>query len=60
VSSLPDRRSIDGVSAWGNVLDLEGYEITTAQFAVDSKIEHGQVSGLSFDLKLRPDRSYVL
>jgi|SRR6266436_10320754 len=27
---LPDRRSIDGVSTWGNILDLEGDDITAA------------------------------
>ena len=52
---LPDRRPIEGVSAGGNIFDLEGDNIATAQFAIDSKVEHGQVSRLSFDLELRPD-----
>ncbi len=52
---LPDRRSIDGVSTWGNILDLESDDVTTAQFAVDSEVEHRQVSRLAFNLELRPD-----
>jgi hypothetical protein len=38
---LPDRRPIEGVSTGGNILDLEGDNIATAQFAIDGKIEHG-------------------
>ena len=57
---LPDRGPIEGVSTGGNILDLESDNIATAQFAIDGKIEHGQVSRLSFDLELRPDRPDVL
>src|SRR6266436_9594098 len=52
---LPDRRPVEGVSTGGDILDLERDDITTAQFAVDCEIEHGQVSGLTFDLELCPD-----
>jgi hypothetical protein len=52
---LPDSCPIEGVSTGGNILDLEGDNIATAQFAIDGKIEHGQVPRLSFDLELRPD-----
>src|SRR5215469_332606 len=52
---LPDRRPIEGVSTGGNILDPEGNNIATAQFAIDGKIEHGQVPGLSFDLEFRSD-----
>jgi len=38
---LPDRRPIEGVSIGGNILDLEGHNIATTQFAIDGKIEHG-------------------
>jgi hypothetical protein len=52
---LPHRRSIEGVSTGSNILDPEGDNIATAQFAIGGKIEHGQVAGLSLDLKLRSD-----
>jgi hypothetical protein len=38
---LPDPRPIEGVSIGGNILDLEGHNIATTQFAIDGKIEHG-------------------
>jgi hypothetical protein len=52
---LPDRRPIEAVSTGGNILDFEGDNLATTQFAIDGKIEHGQVTRLSFDLELRPD-----
>ena len=36
---LPDCRSLDGVSMWGNILDFESDDIATVQLAVDGKIE---------------------
>jgi hypothetical protein len=52
---LPNRRPVEGVSTGGNIFDLERDDVTTAQFAVDSQIQHGQVAALPFDLKRRPD-----
>jgi hypothetical protein len=52
---LPNRRPIEGVTTGGNILDPEGDNIATAQFTIDGKIEHGQVSRLCSDLELRPD-----
>ncbi|SRR6266404_4640922 len=57
---LSDRRPIDGVPTRGNILDLESDDITIALFAVDSEVEHCQVSRLSFDLELGPDRPNML
>jgi len=45
---LPDRRPIHGVSTRCNILDLESDDITTAQFAVDSEVEHCQVPRMAF------------
>jgi hypothetical protein len=36
---LADRRTLNGVSVRGNVLDFESNDIATAQFAVDGEIE---------------------
>src|SRR5258708_40165836 len=55
---LAHRRALNGVSVRGNVLDLEGDDIATAQLAVDGQIEHCQVALAVCHLKLgtyRPD-----
>jgi hypothetical protein len=57
---LPDGGAIDGVSMGRDVVDLESYDITPAQLAVDGEIEHRQVSGASLDLQLGPDRPNML
>jgi hypothetical protein len=36
---LADRRTLNGLSVWGNVLDFESDDIATTQLAVDGKIE---------------------
>jgi hypothetical protein len=46
---LPDDRAIDCITIWGNIFDLQGYDIATTQLAEDGKIEQGKVSGPLFD-----------
>jgi hypothetical protein len=55
---LADRRSLNGVSVRGNILDFETDDIATTQFAVDGKIEQRQVALAVRHLKFgayRPD-----
>jgi len=52
---LPNGSPIDGIAIRSNVLDLEGDDITTSQFAVDGQIEQGQIVE---KLVSRPDLSH--
>ncbi len=51
--------ALDGRSVWGNVLDFESNYIATAQLAIDSEIEQGQVSLAVSHLELGADRPDV-
>src|ERR1700674_35052 len=57
---LAHRRPLNGVAERGNVLDLEGDNIATAQLAVDRHIEHRHVARAPRDLQLGADRPDVL
>jgi hypothetical protein len=48
--------AIRGVSARGDIVDFDRYDIAATKLAVDRQIEHGEVSDAAFNLKLRPDR----
>jgi hypothetical protein len=56
-SGLPLAHSgaIDGVAVGCNVIDLNGDNVTSSEFAIDREIEQRQVAPLPVDLKLRPD-----
>src|SRR5208282_466543 len=56
---LPDRRSLNGVSVRGNILDLKSDNIATAQLAVDGEIEQRQVALAVCHLKFAADRPDV-
>jgi len=56
---LPNRRPIDGVSPRCDIVHLEGNDITSAQLAIDSQVEHRQVSDATLDLQSRPYRPDV-
>jgi len=49
---LADRRTLNGVSVWGNVLDFESDDIATTQLAIDGEIEQRQVALAVCHLKL--------
>src|SRR5580692_5037636 len=57
---LADRRTLNGVSVWGNVLDFESDDIATTQLAIDGEIEQRQVALAVCHLKLSADRPDVL
>src|SRR4029077_13348269 len=57
---LADRRTLNGVSGWGNVLDFESDDIATTQLAIDGEIEQRQVALAVCHLKLSADRPDVL
>jgi hypothetical protein len=56
---LPNGRPIGGIAIRSNVLDLEGDDITTSQFAVDGQIEQGQITRSLVNLELGPYRPDV-
>jgi hypothetical protein len=39
-SSMPHRCAVHRISVWGNVLDLETYDIAAAQLAIDGQVKH--------------------
>jgi len=47
--------AISGVSACGDVVDLDRHDIAATKFAADRQIEHREVSDATFNLELRPD-----
>jgi hypothetical protein len=47
------------VAIRSNILDLQGNDVATAQFAVDGQIEHGQIPRSLVDLEFGPDRPDV-
>jgi len=53
---LADRRTLNGVSVWGNVLDFESDDIATTQLAIDGEIEQRKVALAVCHLKLSADR----
>src|ERR1700738_1491631 len=53
--SLAPRRTGERVSVRGNVFDLHRDDIAASQLAINGEIEHCQLAGSPFDLKLRPD-----
>src|SRR5262245_61241975 len=38
---LPNRRAVDGISIWCNILHFKGDDIATSKLAIDGQIEHG-------------------
>jgi hypothetical protein len=52
---LPHRGTVERISRRGDILDLEGNNITATQLAVDRQIEHRKIAGAAFDLKLGAD-----
>jgi hypothetical protein len=58
--SLADGRSVDRISMWSNILDLEADDVATAKLAVDRQIEQRQVPRSISDLKARADGPNVL
>jgi hypothetical protein len=57
---LSHGRPIGSVAVRGNVFDLDGDDIATAQLAVDCKIKHRKVARSPLHLQPRPDRPDVL
>ena len=51
VFSLAHRCSIDGVAIGSNVIDPDGDYVAAAQFTVDGKIEHRQVTRTPLNLE---------
>jgi hypothetical protein len=47
---LDDCRSVSYVTADGDVVDPEAYEIAAPELTVDGKVEHRQITPLVFDL----------
>jgi hypothetical protein len=56
---LSNRRTIRGISACGDILDLDCDDVTATKLAVDCQIEHGKVASAAFNLEFRPDRPDV-
>ena len=48
------------MTVWGNVVDLQRYNIAATKFTIDGHIEQGQVTEPTFDLELCSDRPDVL
>jgi len=56
---LSDCCTIRGVSAGGDIFDLNRYDVTATQLAVDRQVEHGEVPSTTFDLEFSPGRPNV-
>jgi hypothetical protein len=40
---LPNRRTVDGIAVWCDVLNLEAHHVAATQLAIDREIEQRQV-----------------
>src|SRR5438046_3920980 len=52
---LHDNRAFGNMTALNHIVDAKCYEITPAQFAVDSEVEQREFSGSPFQLQSNPD-----
>jgi hypothetical protein len=52
---LSDGRAIGRVSTRRKVINFQGYDVASAQLAIDSDVEQSQIAHSAFDLELGSD-----